>query len=65
MKKSKKVKNIDGWLSEIIDKAISAGKLFELIFTEEGKRIWSGYPEDKFRKMVQVSLKRFDSCKER
>ena len=53
-----KKENIDGWLLETIEKAIEAGKLYELIFTKEGGNLWAGYPEQKIRMMVQKALRR-------
>ena len=42
-------------LRDIIRKAIKNGKLFELIFTEDGQRLWSYHPN--FKKMVKQELK--------
>jgi hypothetical protein len=45
-------------LTEIIRKAIAEGKLFELVFSENGKRLWSSWPEERFKEMVLKELKR-------
>ncbi len=45
-------------LRDVVSQAIEKGKLFELIFTEEGRRLWGPqYSEEKFRKMVREELK--------
>lgn len=45
-------------LRGIIRKAIEEGKLFELLFTEDGRRLWKSYPEHQMKKMVQEELSR-------
>ena len=47
-------------LEGIIKKAIKEGKLFELLFTEEGRRLWMGWPERRVKEMVQKALKRME-----
>ena len=44
--------NVDFWIEETVRKAIQQGKLFELIFTPQGRRLWAGYPENRIRQMV-------------
>ena len=52
-------KYVDEWfLQSIVRQAIKEGKLFELIFTENGRRLWKGWPEHKFKKLVLKELKR-------
>ena len=50
--------SIDYMLVEIIKRAIQERKLFELLFTEEGERLWKSYPEDKVKKLVRSILRR-------
>jgi len=50
--------SIDYMLIEIVKKAIQERKLFELLFTEEGKRLWKSYPEDKVKELVRSVLRR-------
>ncbi len=48
-------------LRDVVREAIEKGKLFELIFTEEGRRLWSlQYSEEKFKKMVREELKKME-----
>ena len=54
----KKKGNIDNWMEETIDKAIQAGKLYELLFSDEGKQLTKGYPKSKLHKFVLKSLGR-------
>ena len=49
--------NIDCWLKETIRKAIDQGKLFELVFTPKGRRLWANYPEKRVKEMVKSQLK--------
>jgi len=45
-------------LIELIRKAVKEGKLFELVFTEEGKRLRERVCSEKeFKKMVRRALK--------
>ena len=43
-------------LRSIIRKAIQEGKLFELVFTDEGRRLWASWPEERMRKIVREEL---------
>jgi len=47
-------------LEDIVAKAIRKGKLFELLFSREGRRLWSSWSEDKVRLMVKRKLSRAD-----
>ena len=44
----------------IVERAIEEGKLFELLFTEEGKRLWKIWGEDRVRDLVfkKLNIKR-------
>lgn len=54
-----KVRNFDeSVLRNIIKKAIQEQKLFELIFTEKGKRLWASWSEEKVRQIVKEELKK-------
>ena len=44
-------------IERIVERAIEEGKLFELLFTEEGKRLWKGCREDQIRALVMQKLK--------
>ncbi len=44
-------------LERIVERAIEEGKLFELLFTEEGRRLWEWLGEDKMRELVMKKLK--------
>jgi hypothetical protein len=44
-------------LERIVERAIEEGKLFELLFTEEGRRLWEWRGEDKMRDLVMKKLK--------
>jgi len=44
-------------LEKIVERAIEEGKLFELLFTEEGRRLWDWHGEDKIRDLVMKKLK--------
>jgi len=44
-------------LDDIIEKAIQEGKLFSLIFSDEGKRLISRWPEEYVKKRVRKILK--------
>jgi len=43
-------------LERIVEKAIEEGKLFELIFTEEGRKLWEKWGEDRIRELVMKKL---------
>jgi len=43
-------------LERIIERAIEEGKLFELIFTEEGRKLWEKWGEDRIRELVMKKL---------
>jgi len=43
-------------LERIIERAIEEGKLFELLFTEQGRRLWRGWSEEQVRKMILKKL---------
>ena len=43
-------------LEKIVERAIEEGKLFELLFTEEGKKLWERWGEDKIRALVMQKL---------
>jgi hypothetical protein len=45
-------------LRSIIRKAIQEQKLFELVFTDEGRRLWATWPEEQFRRIVKEELKK-------
>ena len=45
-------------LESIIKQAIQEGKLFELLFTDNGRRLWSSWPEDKMKKKVKQILQK-------
>jgi hypothetical protein len=44
-------------LERLVERAIEEGKLFELLFTEEGRRLWQGWREDQIRALVMKKLK--------
>jgi len=44
-------------LRGLVRKAIWNGKLFELLFSDQGKRLLASYPEKKVKKIVQQELK--------
>jgi hypothetical protein len=43
-------------LERIVERAIEEGKLFELLFTEEGRKLWKGWREDQIRALVMQKL---------
>ena len=43
-------------LERIIERAIEEGKLFELLFTEEGRKLWEKWGEDRIRELVMKKL---------
>ncbi len=52
-------KNFDeSVLRDIIKKAINHGKLFELLFTDEGKRLWETWGEKRVKEMIQKELRK-------
>jgi hypothetical protein len=44
-------------IEKIVERAIEEGKLFELLFTEEGRQLWKGWREDQIRALVMQKLK--------
>jgi hypothetical protein len=56
-------------IERIVERAIEEGKLFELLFTEKGRRLWqgkSGWSEDTIRALVMKKLKiKFEKEKKR
>ncbi|ALG96936.1 hypothetical protein [Hydrogenobaculum phage 1] len=51
-------------IERVVERAIEEGKLFELLFTEEGRRLWKGWGEDQIRALVMHKLKiRFEKEK--
>lgn len=44
-------------LERLVERAIEGGKLFELLFTEEGRKLWEWRGEDKMRELVMKKLK--------
>ncbi len=45
-------------LKDIIRQAVKEGKLFELLFTEEGKRLWNSWPEERMKRFVLKELRK-------
>ena len=43
-------------IEKIVERAIEEGKLFELLFTKEGKRLWERWGEDRIRALVMQKL---------
>jgi len=43
-------------LERIVEQAIEEGKLFELLFTDEGRRLWEWRGEDKVKELVMKKL---------
>jgi len=43
-------------IEKIVERAIEEGKLFELLFTEEGRRLWEKWGEDRIRELVMKKL---------
>ncbi len=43
-------------LRSIIRRAIWEGKLFELVFTNNGRILWSSWSDEKFKEIVQDEL---------
>ena len=53
-------------IERIVEHAIEEGKLFELLFTEEGRRLWERWGEDRIRALVMQKLSRsFEEGKKR
>jgi len=51
-------------IERVVERAIEEGKLFELLFTEEGKKLWKGWREDQIRALVMQKLKiKFEKTK--
>jgi hypothetical protein len=44
-------------IEKIVEKAIEEGRLFELLFTEEGRKLWKGWREDQIKALVMQKLK--------
>lgn len=45
-------------LREIVRSSIAHQKLFELVFSEEGRRLWAGIPEDQLKQIIKEELRR-------
>jgi hypothetical protein len=43
-------------LERIVERAIEEGKLFELLFTEKGRKLWQGWQEHQIRALVFKKL---------
>jgi predicted nucleotidyltransferase len=43
-------------IEKIVERAIEEGKLFELLFTDEGKKLWEKWGEDRIRALVMQKL---------
>lgn len=44
-------------VERLVEKAIEEGKLFELIFSEEGRKLWDGFiKQDKMKKLVRYKI---------
>jgi hypothetical protein len=43
-------------IEKIVERAIEEGKLFELLFTEEGRKLWEKWGEDRIRELVMKKL---------
>jgi hypothetical protein len=43
-------------LERIVERAIEEGKLFELLFTERGRKLWQGWREDQIRALIFKKL---------
>jgi hypothetical protein len=43
-------------IEKIVECAIEEGKLFELLFTDEGKKLWERWGEDRIRALVMQKL---------
>jgi hypothetical protein len=53
-------------IEKIVDRAIEEGKLFELLFTEQGRQLWKGWREDQIKALVMQKLsKSFEEGKKR
>jgi len=53
-------KFIEQGFERVVERAIEEGKLFELLFTENGKRLWEWWGEDRVRDLVfkKLNIKR-------
>jgi len=45
-------------LRDIVKKAIDEGKLFDLVFTEDGRRLWKSWPEERFKRIVREEIRK-------
>ena len=43
-------------IERIVERAIEEGKLFELLFTEEGRKLWEKWGEERIRALVMQKL---------
>jgi hypothetical protein len=43
-------------LESVIERAIEEGKIFELLFSESGRKLLKGWPEEKIRKIILKKL---------
>jgi len=50
--------NTDDWSEDVVEKAINAGKLYELLFSETGKKITAGHSRKKLQTMVKRAFKK-------
>jgi hypothetical protein len=44
-------------IEEIVERAIQEGKLFELLFTKNGRRLWQFWGEERIRDLIFKKLK--------
>jgi predicted nucleotidyltransferase len=44
-------------MERIVERAIQEGKLFELLFTEDGRKLWQIWGEERIRDLVFKKLK--------
>jgi len=52
-------------LIDVIDRAIEEGKLYELIFTENGRKLWSSWSEAKIKELVKERIRKYSRKKRR
>ena len=45
-------------LRDIVRKAIDEGKLFDLVFTEDGRRLWKSWSEERFKRIVREEIRK-------
>jgi hypothetical protein len=47
-------------MERIVERAIQEGKLFELLFTENGRRLWQAWGEERIRDLIfqKLNIKR-------